>query len=544
MENNKSNAELQAEIDRLNTLIDELEDQLKNHYQRSERDLEYRLATTLNHIPLAILNLDRSGLVTAANPAFLKTFDLDAESIINKQNIKDFSPFQHTEILEHVMNLVDNQTEFDVEVNIPLTKDNDKFFRCRGLKVLSHLSDSLNYIIIIGDVSRRKLTEHELLIAKEKAEESDKLKTAFLTSMSHEIRTPMNHIIGFLDFLKDPDLPASEREEYSQIIHDSGQVLLRLIDDIIDIAKIESGQLQINHSVFSLHDLMTSIWKTYNDFRIRKNKHHIDFRLNPNQAKGITVRADAVRLQQILGNLLDNAFKFTDKGYIELGYEIDNQQTLTFFVKDTGPGIDPSKHDLIFVRFRQLDYSSTKRHGGTGLGLAIIKGLIELMGGQIWLDSEIGQGSIFRFTLPGVVIKTEVINENKPVSANMVYDWSAKTFLIVEDERTNFSLLTIMLRVTKVRILWAQDGEEAIEYVKKNPQIDLVLMDIRLPRMDGYQATSSIKQIDKNIPVIAQTAYAMDIEISKAMQAGCDDYITKPIEKTQLLDKIAKLLSP
>ncbi|MBU1009124.1 MAG: response regulator [Bacteroidetes bacterium] len=543
MENNKTNIELQAEIDRLRGLVASLEDQMSQHSQRSERDLEYRLATTLNNIPLAILNLDRNGLITSANPAFIKVFELHAEEIINKQNIKVFEPFSDTELREKIIGLVDNLEDFDIETTIPLRKESETFFRCRGIKVSSNISDALNFIIIIGDVSRRKLTEHELVKAKEKAEESDKLKTAFLASMSHEIRTPMNHIIGFLDFLKDPELPSAEREEFSQIIYESGQVLLRLIDDIIDIAKIEAGQLHINSTTFSLTDLLNSIWKKYNEIRSKRNKGHIAFRLNVPPNSGVVVHTDVVRLQQIIGNLLDNAFKFTDSGFIEFGFELGDDNVLRFHVKDSGPGIDNQKHELIFMRFRQLDYSSTKKHGGTGLGLAIIKGLVELMGGNIWLESSPGNGSNFWFTLPDAVVQLEKPATKEIVPTNQPVNWSEKTFLIVEDERTNFSLLTIMLRPTKVHIVWAQDGVQAIEIIEANNNIDLILMDIRLPRMDGYKATAEIKRINKSIPIIAQTAYAMDIEISKAMHAGCDDYVTKPIEKNQLISKISKLLN-
>jgi PAS domain S-box-containing protein len=542
MENNKTQQQWEAEVNRLKAVIDQLESQLESFYQRSRRDMEIRLATTISHIPLAIINLDHNGLITSANPAFLKVFGLQADEIVNQMNIKEFEVLMKTELGEKLIQLVDAQTEFDIETNLHLKKDSEGFFRCRGIKVSSDLSDTLNFILIIGDISRRKLTEHELVIAKEKAEESDKLKTAFLTSMSHEIRTPMNHIIGFLDFLKDPELPSTEREEYVQIIHDSSQVLLRLIDDIIDIAKIESGQLMINPSVFALHDLVFSIWKTYNDIRIKRNRLAVDFSLHPLTNKGIIIRSDAVRLQQILSNLLDNAFKFTEEGQIELGYDTDSQNNLSFYVKDTGPGIDPSKHELIFVRFRQLDYSTTKKHGGTGLGLAITKGLVELLGGTISLESGPGKGSVFRFNLPGVIVK-KMINPEPETEANAVnYDWTGKTFLIVEDESTNFSLLTIMLRGSKARIIWARDGEEAVDLVDKRSDIDLVLMDIRLPGMDGYQTTKLIREIRPSLPVMAQTAYAMDVEINLAMEAGCRDYITKPIEKKLLLQKISALL--
>lgn len=393
-----------AEIVQLQNTVDSLNEKLHTFGRRSEKDLNNRIAHTLNHIPLAILNLDRDGMVTAANPAFLKVFDLDANVIVNKQNIKDFAPFQETDIHRRITDLIDNLIEFEIESPFPLRPDT--YFRCKGIKIDNSISNAISFIIIIGDVSKRKLTEHELIKAKEKAEESDKLKTAFLTSMSHEIRTPMNHIIGFMDLLKDPELPQNEREEYSQIIYDSGQVLLRLIDDIIDIAKIESGQMRINNNTFLLNDYLRSLYRKYGEIKNKSGKQHIDFKLNiPEKEQNIIAKTDQIRLQQIIGNLLDNAFKFIEEGSITFGYRMVQHDSLLFYVKDTGPGIPADKHELIFKRFRQLDYSLTKRHGGTGLGLAITKGLIELMKGKIWLESDKGQGTAFYFTLPDIILQ-------------------------------------------------------------------------------------------------------------------------------------------
>lgn len=517
--------------------------QLQQQSQQSEKDIEHRLAVTISNIPLAILNLDRFGYITAANPAFLKTFDTTAADIINKLNIKDFQPFQGTELSGKIATMIDEKMPFDIESPFPLQKDKDVYFRCRGTLVSSRESETHSFILIIGDVSKRKMKEYELIKALEKAEESDKLKTAFLSSMSHEIRTPMNHIIGFVDFLRDPELSQEEREEYSQIVFDSGQVLLRLIDDIIDIAKIESGQMRLHKTNFMLNDLMNQIFVSYQQLKNRLEKDKIEFVLNkPLAIYSLTVNADAVRLQQIINNLLDNALKFTDKGRVELGYEIE-QHDLIVYVKDTGVGIESSQHDLIFKRFRQLDYSSTKKYGGTGLGLSIIKGLIDLLEGEIRLDSAPGKGSEFRFRIPSAVVHVEQEVATPKVLSPQQYNWSDKTFLIVEDERTNYNLLMIMLRPSKVKLIWVIDGQEAIDYVKQNPEsIDLILMDIRLPNVNGYEATMAIKKINKNIPVIAQTAYAMDVEVQRAMQSGCDAYITKPIDRGQLLETIYRFI--
>jgi PAS domain S-box-containing protein len=543
-DNSKTKQALLAEISSLKQQVSKLQEQLHLQNQQSEKDIEHRLAVTINNIPLAILNLDRYGYITAANPAFLKTFDTTAADIINKMNVKNFKPFLGTELSRKISQMIDQKVGFDIEAPFTLNKDKDAYFKCRGTVVSSKMSDALSFILIIGDVSKRKMTEYELIKALEKAEESDKLKTAFLTSMSHEIRTPMNHIIGFVDFLRDPDLPQDEREEYSQIVFDSGQVLLRLIDDIIDIAKIESGQMRLHKTNFVLNEMMHNLYRSYDQLRTKKGKQDLDFKLNtPAHISNLTVNTDAVRLQQIFSNLLDNAFKFTETGTIEMGYEIVDRQ-LHFFVKDTGVGISKDKHELIFKRFRQLDYSSTKKYGGTGLGLSIIKGLIDLLEGKVSLKSEPGSGSEFRFTIPAAIVQIESKPSISITEQKHSYHWPDKQILIVEDEKMNYNLLLVMLRPTRVKVLWAMDGDEAINIIREGKEkIDLILMDIRLPRTNGYVATETIKKLRPELPVIAQTAYAMDIEIQKAQEAGCDAYITKPIDRHQLLETIYSFLA-
>jgi PAS domain S-box-containing protein len=539
MENNETRQSLLDEIEKLKHTVEQLSNKLHQLSQNSEKDIEQRLAITINNIPLAIINTDRHGYITAANPAFLKVFDMQASDLIDKQNIKFFEPFQNTELQLKIVELIDDRLPFDIELPFP-TQGKDTFFRCRGLIISSKVSDGLSFILIIGDVSKRKLTEHELIKALGKAEESDKLKTAFLASMSHEIRTPMNHIIGFTEFLKEPELPENEREEYSQIVYESSHVLLRLIEDIIDIAKIESGQMNINKSVFSVNELVASAFRSFNELRNKQHKSHIRFLIKtPENSGTLYIKTDAMRLQQILSNILDNAFKFTENGSVEIGFSA-SENNVKFYVKDTGPGIDPDKHELIFKRFRQLDYSSTKKYGGTGLGLSIVKGLLDLLEGEIHLESEPGKGTTFRFTIPGLIVQADRLRINTQTIADKPINWSAYTFLVVEDERTNYNLLMIMLRPTKAKLIWAKDGHEAVELMQTHKDIiDLVLMDIRLPILNGYDATRMIKKINPAVPVIAQTAYAMDVEVGKAMEAGCNDYVTKPIDRYLLLDKIS-----
>ena len=398
------------------------------------------------------------------------------------------------------------------------------------------------------DITVRKEMEQDLIKAKEKAEESDKLKSAFLANMSHEIRTPMNAIIGFSQLLSEPDITPQEQGHYISLIQKSGGDLLGLIDDIIDISKIEAGQLKVFKSDYFLETIMTEIYDSYIEYlKTTDSGKDISFKYKRTERlKKVVIHTDIDKLKQVLRNLINNALKFTDFGLVEFGAEVKNDgmnSLVQFYVRDTGIGMPNDKLDVIFESFRQLDVTNTRLYGGTGLGLAITKKIVELLGGNIWVKSTQGQGSTFYFTLPynPILIKGESKIIIPDLTSIKNYNWEDKQILIVEDDDQSFLFYQSVLKKTHIKISRATDGNEAIDkFLKQN--FDLVLMDIRMPKMDGYATTEQILLHNPRAKIIAQTAYALAGERQRCLDAGCVDYITKPIKIAGFLQIIEKYI--
>lgn len=402
---------------------------------------------------------------------------------------------------------------------------------------------------IASDITAQKNLMNDLLLAKEKAEESDNLKSAFLANMSHEIRTPMNGILGFAELLKDEDLTEEDKMHYLRIIDSNSKQLLNLINDIIDVAKIEAGQLTLNKSTAEINPMLHEVFRLFKEEQKRHKKEHLTFNLILPESNHNIIFTDVFRIKQILQNLLSNAFKFTETGTIDFGYMIiseNGKSYYQFFVSDTGIGIPKNMVNFIFERFGQVQPERFKNKHGTGLGLAISKGLIELLGGKIWVESETYDPvnnkpghSTFFFTIPINKMqgsKREPQKENKLTKE--MKDLNSVSILVVEDDNDNLEFLRRLILKFGARVVIAKNGEDAIEAVKTDNQIQLVLMDIRLPDMDGFETTQRIKEIKPQLPVIAQTAYAMYNDREICLENGCDDYLAKPLNKDVLFKKI------
>ena len=524
------------------TELKRAEQELIKAKEKAEEN-EHKFRSYIENAPDGIILMQNDGKYLDVNSELCKMFGYTKEEFLNI----NYPIIAEEEFEKAKKSNVKILTEGKYVDEFRFVTKNGIFFY--GLMSAVKISDN-NTLAFIKNIDNIKKTQLELIIAKEKAEESERLKSAFLTNMSHEIRTPMNGILGFTELLKEPHLTVEEQQDFIQTIQVSGARMLNTINSIVDIAKIESGLIDIDIKETNINEKVEFIYKF---FRPEVEKKGLQFLVKRGlPTKEAIIKTDIEKVYSILTNLVKNAIKFTYDGSIEFGYDLKSESEtgsagqsrsaeLEFYVKDTGIGIPENQKELIFERFRQGSESNNRGYEGSGLGLSISKSYVEMLGGRIWVESEEGRNSTFYFTIPYNPVSEEITTLKDFVSDAHKYIQIKKLkILVVEDDEISYSLLSRRIQNISKEVLHAITGVEAVEACRNNPDIDLVLLDIRMPGMNGLEATQEIRQFNKDVIIIAQTAFGLSSDRERAIEAGCNDYIAKPINMTLLFELIKK----
>jgi PAS domain S-box-containing protein len=524
--------------ERTSMVIRDLTEQKKAEEALKESELRFRILA--ESAPVGIFTTDALGSTNYVNPRWCEISKLSFEEALGDGWLKAVHPEDLDNLSENWNQNTKSQTGSKAEYRFVHPDGSSAWVIGQAIPQKDEKGKITRYIGTITDITERKKMEADLIFAKEKAEESDRLKSAFLANMSHEIRTPMNGILGFAELLKEPDLTGDQQQDYIEIIEKSGARMLNIINDIIDISKIESGQMQVFLNETDVNEQLEFICKLFNREVEQKGlRLSLMKSLSPLEAR---ITTDREKLYAVLANLVKNAIKYTQQGSIELGCGIDGTTqapALQFFVKDTGIGIPKYRQEAIFERFIQADIFDKMALQGAGLGLAISKAYVEMLGGKIWVESEEGNGSAFYFTIPFLNKNEEKTLETITFSGSEnVKNIMPLKIIIAEDDETSSQLLSLDVQKFGKEVITVNTGKKAVETCRMNPDTDLILMDIKMPELDGLDATRQIRQFNSDVIIIAQTAYALSGDKEKAVAAGCNDFITKPVKKESLLNMV------
>lgn len=531
-----------------------LEGYMEDISERKEYEIEIKernedYSRLLNGMNETIWLIDFKGNIVDVNRAATETLGYSSDELLAMGLAGIDDTFRQTDFSNQMLYITDESNK------VFETTHRAKDGRLIPVEICSSVVKYKGCRVILSiarDITARKQLEEQrkfnekvqkellatTLAAKQKAEESERLKMAFLANMSHEIRTPMNGILGFMELLKEPELEENSRQEYIKLVNDSGQRLLSTINDIIEISKIESGEREVKLESLDLNEIMHFYFKFFMPETDAKGLQLIvNAQVTGNSAH---VLSDRHKLDSILTNLIKNAIKFTTEGNIEIGNYISDD-SLVFYVKDTGRGIPYDRQLAVFERFVQAENTPVKKHEGSGLGLAIAKAYVESLKGRIWVVSEPGKGSDFRFMIP--YLPVTISNGQKQINTPVMVNTRPKTIsvLIAEDDDISYRLIKFMLIKESMEVAHAENGHQAVQ-MARNGHYDLILMDINMPMLDGLDATRQIRQFDTQVPIIAQTAYALEGDKEKTRQAGCNGYLSKPIKKDDLLNLIYELI--
>lgn len=508
-----------------------------------DREKNYRVL--FEHSPLGIFTAKPDGTILEANNELLEILGSPSMKATKKINILKFQPLIDNGYSEKFLESCQTGEIVRVELEYTSKWGATKWLSSQIVPLRDDDGRIGKIYTVIEDISERKGTEKDLILAKEKAEESDHLKSEFLANLSHEIRTPMNGIIGFSSLLEEGKITESSSKSYLKIVINSANQLLRIIDDILEISKLETHQVALRPRKVDINDLLQELFAVF-DLKAKEKKLslYLDKTLDEEAAEIII---DDIKLGKILDNLLENALKFTHEGFIKMGYKVKGK-LLEFYIKDTGVGINPVSQEVIFERFSQEEKELSRKVGGLGLGLSIAKANAELLGGTIRVESEKGKGATFFLSIPFHPAHPEkIISNNNPGQENNEEDDENhlnNVVLVVEDEEINYQYIEFLLKHMrpKLELIHAINGKQAIELCKTNPKIRLVLMDLKMPIISGLDATKEIKKMNKKLPVIAQTAYSTADDKEKAIKAGCDAFISKPFQNEEFYGLIKRYL--
>jgi len=486
---------------------------------------------------------DRDWNLKYANTAFYSIIGLDKEQY-DKINITDLIHPDDAEYEKKRTEALRTKGVFDTELRLKHKDGHYINLSARSVTVKNENNEIIGALTVSRDITLLKKVHEDLVKAKVEAEASNKLKSSFLANISHEIRTPLNSVVGFANLLLANDLTNETKEEYIEHINHNSEKLLQIIGDIIDLSRLESSQIEITYEEASVNSIVNEIVDDARKIIKRNEKSIIINVINLLEENSDLIFTDRIWLKRVLSHLMDNAVKFTLEGSVRLSYARENDN-LVFRIKDTGIGINKENLDHIFEEFRQEIDGHHRPFEGLGVGLTLAKEVIERMGGKIFVQSEKGVGSEFSFSIPyrpaggSTRLRSKIIN-SEPVSIQA--EWSGKICLLVDDNKDVLLYLNRVLSDTGIKTLTARSGIEALEIIRNTPVIDVVLLDMQMPEMNGIEATKEIRKIRKDIPIIAQTAFIFEDDKDIILEAGCDACLIKPIRKDHLLTVMSSFL--
>lgn len=501
--------------------------------KKTESDLRL-LGKAVEYSGVSIMITDLNGNLVYVNPGFTRITGYNAEEVIGENPRILKSGKQSGEFYKNLWDTILSGKTWEGEL-VNKKKNGELYWEKAVISPITDTEGKITHFVgVKEDITDREKMIEELINAKEKAEESTRLKSAFLANISHEIRTPLNGILGFAELLQNYNISDGEKKMYFNTLKESGQRLLTTINQIIEMSKIESGTVTVSKDQINLKEFLSYI---YNFFKPEADRKNLDLILKTNLIDdNFVIESDRYKIESIITNLVKNAIKFTNTGYVELSADISGNE-IVIAVKDTGIGISKSLHNSIFDRFVQADISYNKPYEGVGLGLSIASSYATILGGRITVDSEEGKGSIFKFTMP--FLRTEqILTQNYTGMNEFIKSNLDQTILVAEDDDINFYYIDVLLKKSGYRAVRARNGDEAVREAYENKEISLILMDLKMPESDGYKAIEKIRQYNDAIPIIAQTAFAHDTDREMALALGCNDYISKPFTREELIEKI------